>query len=152
MYGRNCHSFTGAWLAFRVLSTRASHARLPRASHTRPHSPKNGEDNFCPAPYFEAGDAWISDEITLFVVYMHHRVLNLTGKLSLFSEFVGETRGEEERSSIVHDSMQASSCKLTNFEVFFFFLLLYLYLLIFYFSRKRVFQPQSFSFLTLKGF
>lgn len=52
---------------------------------------------------------------------MHHRVFNLTGKLSLFSEFVGETRGEEERSSIVHDSMQASSCKLTNFEVFFFF-------------------------------
>ena len=52
---------------------------------------------------------------------MHHRVFNLTGKLSLFSEFVRETRGEEERSSIVHDSMQASSCKLTNFEVFFFF-------------------------------
>ena len=84
---------------------------------------------------------------------MHHRVFNLTGKLSLFSEFVGETRGEEERSSIVHDSMQASSCKLTNFEVFFFFCsLLYLYLFIFYFSRKRVFQPQPFSFLTLKGF
>ena len=37
--------------------TRASHARLTRASHTRPHSPKNGADNFCPAPYFEAGDA-----------------------------------------------------------------------------------------------
>lgn len=65
---------------------------------------------------------------------MHHRVFNLTGKLSLFSEFVGETRGEEERSSIVHDSMQASSCKLTNFEVFFFFfatLSLFIYFLFF---------------------
>lgn len=81
-HGRNCHSFTGAWLAFRVLSTRASHARLSRvshtrltrASHTRPHSPKNREDKFCPAPFFEAGGAWIYDEITLFVVYMHHSV------------------------------------------------------------------------------
>ena len=41
----------------RASLTRVSHARLSRASHTRPHSPKNGEDNFCPAPYFEAGDA-----------------------------------------------------------------------------------------------
>ena len=58
---------------------------------------------------------------------MHHRVFNLTGKLSLFSEFVGETRGEEERSSIVHDSMQASSCKLANFEFLFFRYSLFLF-------------------------
>ena len=41
----------------RASLTRVSHACLSRASHTRPHSPKNVEDNFCPAPYFEAGDA-----------------------------------------------------------------------------------------------
>lgn len=40
-----------------TLHARLSRAPLTRASHTRPHSPKNGEDNFCPAPYFEAGDA-----------------------------------------------------------------------------------------------
>ena len=69
---------------------------------------------------------------------MHHRVFNLTGKLSLFSEFVGETRGEEERSSIVHDSMQASSCKLTKFEVFFFFATLSLFIYFLFFKETSI--------------
>ena len=86
--------------------------------------------------------------MTLFVAYMYHRVLNLKGKLSLFQNLLEkpEEKKNEAALSMIQCKLLPVSWRTLNF---FFSATLFFYFL---FVRKRVFQPPSFSFLTLKGF